>query len=54
MDGIDYMARWIKIEFVRNYTSEDGGISYTEMPLPIEDIKIQTDEWEVLPAHPVV
>ena len=54
MDGIDYMARWIRIEFVRHYTSEDGGISYTEMPLPIEDIKIQTDEWEVLPSHPFV
>ena len=51
-DGIDYEGRWIAIEFVCNYTSHDGGQTYVQIPIAIDDISIQRDEWEILPANP--
>ena len=48
-DGIDYMGRHIEIEFLSNATTYDAGQTYVQMPLAIEEIQIQRDEWEILP-----
>ena len=47
-DGIDYLGRWIAVQFVCNYTSHDGGQTYRQMPLPNDNIEIQRNEWEIL------
>ena len=51
-DGIDYEGRWITIEFLSSYTSHDGGATFEEIPMPIEDISLPQDAWEILPANP--
>ena len=47
-DGIDYEGRWIQIQFLTNVTSHDGGQTYVDMPVPIEDMRIHEDEWEII------